>query len=263
MIGTSIFRPDPDRRRRQLRRREPPLHRARRLCRLGVLQPQPARVLQRGQQDAHLRDRRAARAGVLPDEIIVPVASGCQFVKHRKAAGELIDLGLVERGSRVPRLTGAQAAGCSPVATAFAAGEDSIVPVRPNTIARSIAIGNPSDGAEVLRIARDTGGVGRERHRGGARRGDRAAGRDRGHLCGDRRRCDGGGAPQTRACRPLAGRRDGGRLHHRGGPQDRRVRGRQGGGAGARPAIAPCAAGAIHRLDLIARRRFSPPSAVA
>ena len=95
----------------------------------------------------------------LPDEIIVPVASGCQFVKHRKAAGELIELGLVERGSRVPKLTGAQAAGCSPVATAFNAGDDTVTPVRPNTIARSIAIGNPSDGAEVLRIARDTGGV--------------------------------------------------------------------------------------------------------
>ena len=95
----------------------------------------------------------------LPDEIIVPVASGCQFVKHRKAAGELIDLELVEPGSRVPRLTGAQAAGWSPVATAFANGDDGIIPVRPNTIARSIAIGNPSDGAEVVRIARDTGGV--------------------------------------------------------------------------------------------------------
>jgi threonine synthase len=95
----------------------------------------------------------------LPDEIIVPVASGCQFVKHRKAAGELIDLQLVEPGSRVPRLTGAQAAGCSPVATAFARGEEAVIPVRPNTVARSIAIGNPSDGADVLRIARETGGV--------------------------------------------------------------------------------------------------------
>src|SRR5579863_2554213 len=95
----------------------------------------------------------------LPDEIVIPVASGCQFVKHRKASGELIELGLVDRDSRVPRLTGAQAAGCSPVATAFVAGDDTVVPVRPNTIARSIAIGNPSDGAEVLRIARDTGGV--------------------------------------------------------------------------------------------------------
>ncbi|TMF15583.1 MAG: threonine synthase [Chloroflexi bacterium] len=95
----------------------------------------------------------------LPDEIIVPVASGCQFVKHRKAAGELIELGLVDRASRVPRFTGAQAAGCSPVAAAFASGVDTVTPVRPNTIARSIAIGNPSDGADVLRIARETGGV--------------------------------------------------------------------------------------------------------
>ena len=94
----------------------------------------------------------------LPDEIVIPVASGCQFVKHRKAVRELIELGLVE-GARVPRLTGAQAAGCSPVATAFADGSDSVTPVRPDTIARSIAIGNPSDGADVLRIARETGGV--------------------------------------------------------------------------------------------------------
>ena len=95
----------------------------------------------------------------LPDEIVVPVASGCQFVKHRKAAGELIDLELVDRGSRLPRFTGAQAAGCSPVATAFASGAETITPVRPDTIARSIAIGNPSDGADTVRIARETGGV--------------------------------------------------------------------------------------------------------
>jgi threonine synthase len=95
----------------------------------------------------------------LPDEIVIPVASGCQFVKHRKAAGELIDLALVDAASRVPRLTGAQAAGCGPVATAFANGDETVTPVRPNTIARSIAIGNPSDGADVLRIARETGGV--------------------------------------------------------------------------------------------------------
>ncbi|HEY8674777.1 MAG TPA: threonine synthase [Candidatus Dormibacteraeota bacterium] len=94
----------------------------------------------------------------LPDEIVIPVASGCQFVKHRKAVAELIDLGLVAEG-RVPRFTGAQALGCSPVATAFALGSDIVQPVRPNTIARSIAIGNPSDGVDVLRIARDTGGV--------------------------------------------------------------------------------------------------------
>ena len=98
----------------------------------------------------------------LPDEIVIPVASGCQFVKHRKASRELVDLGLVSGtvgGARVPRLSGAQALGCSPVATAFARGDDHIVPVRPDTIAKSIAIGNPSDGADVCRIARETGGT--------------------------------------------------------------------------------------------------------
>jgi len=94
----------------------------------------------------------------LPDEIVIPVASGCQFVKHRKAAAELINVGLVD-DRRLPRFTGAQALGCSPVASAFARGADAVQPVRPDTIARSIAIGNPSDGAEVLRIARRTGGV--------------------------------------------------------------------------------------------------------
>jgi threonine synthase len=96
----------------------------------------------------------------LPDEIVIPVASGCQFVKHNKAARELIDLGLVSgEGARMPRLTGAQALGCSPVATAFQRGESHVVPVKPDTIAKSIAIGNPSDGAYVVQIARATGGV--------------------------------------------------------------------------------------------------------
>jgi threonine synthase len=94
----------------------------------------------------------------LPDEIVIPIASGCQFVKHRKAVAELTELGLVDDAA-VPRLTGAQAEGCGPVARAFAEGSDTVVPVRPNTIARSIAIGNPSDGADVLRIARETDGV--------------------------------------------------------------------------------------------------------
>ncbi|HYL70551.1 MAG TPA: threonine synthase [Candidatus Dormibacteraeota bacterium] len=94
----------------------------------------------------------------LPDEIIVPVASGCQFVKHHRAAHELLDLGLVPQRA-LPRFTGAQAAGCAPVATAFGSGADAVTPVRPDTIARSIAIGSPSDGADVLRIARATGGV--------------------------------------------------------------------------------------------------------
>jgi threonine synthase len=95
----------------------------------------------------------------LPDEIIVPIASGCQFVRHRQAAGELIEFGLV-RDDRVPAFTGAQALGCAPVYNAFKSDTpDRVLPVKPNTIARSIAIGNPSDGTYVNRIARETGGT--------------------------------------------------------------------------------------------------------
>jgi threonine synthase len=94
----------------------------------------------------------------LPDEIIIPIASGCQFVRHRRAAQELLELGLVD-DQEVPRLTGAQALGCAPVYRAWMAGTDRVSPVVPNTIARSIAIGNPSDGPYVVRIARETGGV--------------------------------------------------------------------------------------------------------
>ena len=95
----------------------------------------------------------------LPDEIIIPIASGCQFVRHRQAASELIEYGLV-RGDRVPAFTGAQALGCAPVYNAFHSDTpDRVLPVKPNTIARSIAIGNPSDGVYVNRIARETGGV--------------------------------------------------------------------------------------------------------
>ena len=94
----------------------------------------------------------------LPDEIIIPIASGCQFVRHRRAAAELLELGLVD-GPGVPRLTGAQALGCAPVYNAWRQETERVIPVKPNTIARSIAIGNPSDGPYVVRIARETGGV--------------------------------------------------------------------------------------------------------
>jgi threonine synthase len=95
----------------------------------------------------------------LPDEIVIPIGSGCQFVKHHKAVDELRRVGLVDSSEPTPRLTGAQALGCSPVVTAFEAGETRCLPVRPDTIARSIAIGNASDGSFVLRHARETGGT--------------------------------------------------------------------------------------------------------
>jgi threonine synthase len=93
----------------------------------------------------------------LPDEIVIPIASGCQFVRHRRAAAELLELGLVEGST--PRFTGAQALGCAPVYNAWQAGTDRVQPVRADTIAKSIAIGSPSDGSFVVNIARETGGV--------------------------------------------------------------------------------------------------------
>jgi threonine synthase len=93
----------------------------------------------------------------LPDQIVIPVASGSQLTKVDKAFQELIELGLVE--DKPYRVFGAQAEGCGPVATAFKAGVDAIRPVKPDTIAKSLAIGNPADGVYVLDIARRTGGA--------------------------------------------------------------------------------------------------------
>jgi threonine synthase len=93
----------------------------------------------------------------LPDQIVIPVASGSQLTKVDKAFRELIKLGLVE--DKPYKVFGAQAAGCGPVATAFKAGVDAIRPVKPDTIAKSLAIGNPADGIYVLDIARRTGGA--------------------------------------------------------------------------------------------------------
>ena len=94
----------------------------------------------------------------LPQQIVVPVASGAQLVKIDKAFRELAALGLVEDGPG-PRVFGAQATGCSPVAAAFRAGHDVVQPVRPDTIAKSLAIGNPADGPYVLDVVRRTGGA--------------------------------------------------------------------------------------------------------
>jgi threonine synthase len=93
----------------------------------------------------------------LPDQIVIPVASGSQLTKVDKALRELVTLGLVE--DKPYRIFGAQATGCSPVATAYKAGVDAIRPVKPDTIAKSLAIGNPADGVYVLDICRRTGGA--------------------------------------------------------------------------------------------------------
>ena len=93
----------------------------------------------------------------LPEQIVVPVASGSQLTKVDKGFTELGKLGLVEPTAY--RVFGAQATGCSPVAKAFEDGHDVVQPVRPDTIARSLAIGNPADGPYVLDTVRRTGGA--------------------------------------------------------------------------------------------------------
>ncbi len=92
----------------------------------------------------------------LPDHIVAPLASGSLFTKIRKGFDEFIKVGLVDE--KPVRFSGAQAEGCSPIAQAFAAGRDFITPVKPNTIAKSIAIGNPADGPYAIDIANRTGG---------------------------------------------------------------------------------------------------------
>jgi threonine synthase len=91
-----------------------------------------------------------------PDRVIAPVASGALFTKIRKGFEEFEAAGLIE--GPLPKMMGAQAAGCAPVATAFRAGEKEIRPVKAHSIAKSLAIGNPADGRYALDVARRSGG---------------------------------------------------------------------------------------------------------
>ncbi len=93
----------------------------------------------------------------VPAQVVVPVASGAQLVKVDKGFAELSSLGLVPQAPW--RVFGAQATGCAPVSAAFAAGHDVVRPVRPDTIAKSLAIGNPADGPYALDVVRRTGGA--------------------------------------------------------------------------------------------------------
>ena len=94
-----------------------------------------------------------------PDHVVVPVASGALLTKVAKGFRELHDAGLLDEEPHV-RVSGAQAAGCAPVADAFAAGKSDVSPVRfPHTIARSLAIGDPADGRFALEEIRSSGGA--------------------------------------------------------------------------------------------------------
>ena len=93
----------------------------------------------------------------LPDRVVAPIASGSLFTKIARGFQEWIDAGLLE--GELPVFNGAQATGCSPVASAFADGQDFCRPVKPDTIAKSLAIGNPADGPYALDLARSSHGT--------------------------------------------------------------------------------------------------------
>ncbi len=92
-----------------------------------------------------------------PDHVVIPIASGSMLTKIYKGFNEWMDLGLIDR--KVVKISGAQADGCSPVAQAFRDKQDFVAPVRPSTIAKSLAIGNPADGIYAKDIAEKTGGA--------------------------------------------------------------------------------------------------------
>jgi threonine synthase len=94
----------------------------------------------------------------LPDHVVGPLASGSMFTKIHKAFTELQHYGLID-DQRVPRMSGTQATGCSPIAEAFGRDSLDVRPQRPDTIARSLAIGNPADAYYALKVAQETGGA--------------------------------------------------------------------------------------------------------
>jgi threonine synthase len=91
----------------------------------------------------------------LPDVVVAPIASGAMLAKTARGFEDFRELGLVS-GSR-PRVVGGQAAGCAPVATAFREGRP-VTPVKPSSLVKSLAIGNPADGELAVAAVRDSGG---------------------------------------------------------------------------------------------------------
>jgi threonine synthase len=92
----------------------------------------------------------------LPGHVVAPIASGSLFTKIARGFQEWLDVGLLK--GELPAFHGAQADGCSPVARAFEDGQDVCRPVKPDTIAKSLAIGNPADGPYALDLARSSAG---------------------------------------------------------------------------------------------------------
>jgi threonine synthase len=93
----------------------------------------------------------------IPQHTVIPMASGSLLTKIQKSYQELVKLGLV--GGSKWHVHGAQATGCSPISVAQKAGLDFFKPVKPNTIAKSLAIGTPADGFYALKIMKEMGGA--------------------------------------------------------------------------------------------------------
>ncbi|MEK7693770.1 MAG: threonine synthase, partial [Chloroflexota bacterium] len=93
-----------------------------------------------------------------PEHVVAPMASGSLYVKIWKGLQELAKLWLID--SVQTKMSGAQARGCSPIVTAYEDGTTNIRPVRPKTIAKSLAIGNPADGYYALKVMEESGGFG-------------------------------------------------------------------------------------------------------
>ena len=192
------LRHDPGRRRGQLRRRQPALHRARRRARLGVRQRQPPPLLRRGLEDARLRDRRAARLapagpGRLPDRLGIAVHEDRPRLRRVARARPRR-----RRAAGLPRRPGG---GLQPGRHGVRRRPRGLPPGRPDTIAKSLAIGNPADGPYALDLARGDRGLDRLGHRRRDPRRHPPAGRDDRHLHRDRRRRDDGDAGEARRAR--------------------------------------------------------------
>ena len=183
----------------------------------------------------------------LPDHVVVPSASGAMFTKIWKGFNELACLGLldgVEASSfgtdqntvHHPAVTTqmhmAQAEGCSPIVSAWDNDEARITPVRPDSLAKSLAIGNPADGIYSLRVINNSGGSAYAVPEDQIVRGHPSAGGDRGHLHRDSRWRYGVGAGAPCGAGRHRGRRAHGCLHHRQRPEDAGG----GGGRGGEPA---------------------------
>ena len=182
----------------------------------------------------------------LPDRVVAPIASGSLFTKIARGFEEWLEVGLVE--GELPTFNGAQAAGCSPVATAFEDGQDFCRPVKPDTIAKSLAIGNPADGPYALDLARRTGGSIDSVTDDEIREGIKLLAQTTGIFTETAGGVDRRGAREARRARRHRPRRAGRRVHHRRGAEDARLRPRDVRGVGdradassrsSRPASAP------------------------